>query len=203
MQILSNMSPLYRRKCIIKNVDELIRLNDYDPIDRFLRIIREEDEVIEELAAKVLFTLKVIDETLCQRFNTSYHFYIKGDEIIYSFLCGIYGEEKITKCDFEKTIFILDFCKLIYRFTCAKKFKEKNYNIFQLRLNSWGREYSEAYIPIMQVESSRIIKSIVLYFENNREKYMTLIKLLLGDLNLENLRAIDRLNSRLNIKLLS
>ena len=97
MQILSNMSPLYRRKCIIKNVDELIRLNDYDPIDRFLRIIREEDEVIEELAAKVLFTLKVIDETLCQRFNTSYHFYIKGDEIIYSFLCGIYGEEKITK----------------------------------------------------------------------------------------------------------
>ncbi len=118
-------------------------------------------------------------------------------------MCGIYGEEKITKCDFEKTIFILDFCKLIYRFTCAKKFKEKNYNIFQLRLNSWGREYSEAYIPIMQVESSRIIKSIVLYFENNREKYMTLIKLLLGDLNLENLRAIDRLNSRLNIKLLS
>jgi len=35
----------------------------------------------------------------------------------------------------------IDEAKLIYRFTCAKKFQIEDDCIKQLRLNSWGREY--------------------------------------------------------------
>lgn len=185
------------------NIDELIELNFQDPISRYLTVAGGENEVVRELTIKILFSLKAIDDTLQRNCNTSYHFYIKDDMTIYNLLSKVYNKGRIEKSDFNKAMFILDFCKLIYRFTCAKKFKEKNLDIFQLRLNSWGREYIESYIRSENTDYNITKRYLDLYCENNNKTYIELTRLLLGDLRDEEILAIDKLNSILDIKLLS
>lgn len=130
----------------MNNIDELIELNLYEPISRYLTVLEEENDIIKNLTIKILLSLKAVDDVLRYNCNNEYHFYIKDDVTIYNLLLNVFPEEKIKKKDFDKAMFILDFCKLIYRFTCAKKFKENNIHIFQLRLNSWGREYVQNYL---------------------------------------------------------
>lgn len=187
----------------MKNIDELIELNTLDPISRYLKVTCEENDQIKDLTIKILFSLKAIDLAIQNNCNTSYHFYIKSDTTIYNLLCNIYDSEKIERRDFDKAMFILDFCKLIYRFTCAKKFKEENPDIFQLRLNSWGRDYVEFHIKNKNRDYDITKEYVELYLKNNILTYIELTLMLLGNLNNEQLIAIDKLNSKVDIELLS
>lgn len=111
----------------MNNIDELIELNLYEPISRYLTVLEEENDIIKNLTIKILLSLKAVDDVLRYNCNNEYHFYIKDDVTIYNLLLNVFPEEKIKKKDFDKAMFILDFCKLIYRFTCAKKFKENKH----------------------------------------------------------------------------
>lgn len=80
--------------------------------------------------------------------------------------CILLALYAIDKKLFDEGIFILDFSKLIYRFTYAKKFKERDISIRQLRLDSWG-------VSILKlIIFSRITK-------NNIRKYIITIVIIL------------------------
>lgn len=168
----------------MNNIDELIELNLYEPISRYLTVLEEENDIIKNLTIKILLSLKAVDDVLRYNCNNEYHFYIKDDVTIYNLLLNVFPEEKIKKKDFDKAMFILDFCKLIYRFTCAKKFKENNIHIFQLRLNSWGREYVQNYLEDLKDDYFTFKDYLSTYCEEQKEDYKELTTILLGDLRL-------------------
>ncbi len=182
---------------------DLIILNKFDPIKRYEKMICEESDSIKDLTVKILVSLNAIDLTLQEHCKTDYHFYIKGDASIYCLLCKVYGTEIINERDFEKAMVILDFSKLIYRFTCAKKFRENNDNLSQLRLNSWGREY----IYFNSLEAGKDFKEIKscfnVYCIENIQLYKKLTQLLLQKLDNEIITNIDKVNSIIDVKLLS
>lgn len=187
----------------MNNIDELIELNLYEPISRYLTVLEEENDIIKNLTIKILLSLKAVDDVLRYNCNNEYHFYIKDDVTIYNLLLNVFPEEKIKKKDFDKAMFILDFCKLIYRFTCAKKFKENNIHIFQLRLNSWGREYVQNYLEDLKDDYVAFEDYLSTYCEEQKEDYKELTTILLGDLSENELLHIDELNTMLEVKLLS
>lgn len=186
----------------MKIVQDMLILNKYDPINRYKRILSNENDTIKDLTTKILLSLNAIDITLHEQCKSDYHFYIKDDSSIYNLLCKVYETEDINIKDFERAIFILDFGKLIYRFTCAKKFKEDN-NITQLRLNSWGRVYICSYLSVDQKDFKVIEDYFEEYCKKNIKLYKKLTKLLLQDLDDETLNDIDLINSIIEIKLLS
>ena len=143
---------------------------------------------------------KLIKELLADQVS---FYYFKDDVTIYNLLLNVFPEEKIKKKDFDKAMFILDFCKLIYRFTCAKKFKENNIHIFQLRLNSWGREYVQNYLEDLKDDYFTFKDYLSTYCEEQKEDYKELTTILLGDLSENELLHIDELNTMLEVKLLS
>lgn len=188
---------------MMKNIDDLIELNRYEPIERYKKIVCEENREVQEMSSKILLSLNVIDTVLRQYCNTDYHFYIKGDESIYCLLLLVFDENNINKQDFDKAMFILDFSKLIYRFTCAKKFKEDDTDIFQLRLNSWGRAYIDSCFLASHEDFKAISEYFCKYCKENIYLYTRLTKALLKDLNNETIEEINEVNDMIEIKLLS
>lgn len=182
---------------------DLIVLNKYDPIKRYEKMICKESDGIKDLALKILISLNAIDLALQEYCNTDYHFYIKGDASIYCLLCMVYGTTAINEQDFEKAMVILDFSKLIYRFTCAKKFRENNDNLSQLRLNSWGRDYIYANSLEACNDFKEIKNCFTVYCKENIQLYRKLTKILLKKLDDEIITNIDKINSLIEVKLLS
>lgn len=61
----------------MNNIDELIELNLYEPISRYLTVLEEENDIIKNLTIKILLSLKAVDDVLRYNCNNEYHFYIK------------------------------------------------------------------------------------------------------------------------------
>lgn len=51
----------------MNNIDELIELNLYEPISRYLTVLEEENDIIKNLTIKILLSLKAVDDVL--RYN--------------------------------------------------------------------------------------------------------------------------------------
>lgn len=187
----------------MKNIDDLIEFNRYEPIERYKKIVCEENCEVQEMSSKILLSLYVIDTVLRKYCNTDYHFYIKGDESIYCLLLHVFDKGNINKQVFNKAMFILDFSKLIYRFTCAKKFKVDDTDIFQLRLNSWGRTYIDSYVLPSHEDFEAISEYFCKTCKENIHLYTRLTKALLKDINNETIEEINEVNNILEIKLLS
>lgn len=61
----------------MNNIDELIELNLYEPISRYLTVLEEENDIIKNLTIKILLSLKAVDDVLRYNCNNEYHFYKK------------------------------------------------------------------------------------------------------------------------------
>lgn len=109
-----------------------------NPIDKFM-LISKNKESNKKISEIILLALYTIDKSIKENFQTNYDYYINDDATIKILI------ENSLNCLISDDIFFysiieLDTCKLIYRFTCAKKFKIENENIKQLRINSWGKD---------------------------------------------------------------
>ena len=136
-----------------------------NPIKCVNYLLQTENEKLRYYCEQMVLSLYVIDEVVESRLNSSYHYYIQGDS------CLIYLLNKTIICDldielFNKSIILLDVSKLIYRFTCAKKFYINGDSIKQLRLNSWGKEYIIQRNLISEYKNNYDL--ILRFFEQNR-----------------------------------
>ncbi len=157
-----------------------------------------------DLGEIILISLYIIDSVVREQTNSTYFFYINNDVSIKHLLDAVLdldlGEDLLLKHLLE-----LDVAKLIYRFTCAKKFQIGDDSIKQLRLNSWGREHlSEGGLL---KKHSFITEKIDSYFReyylNNKLVYQKLTGYLLGGIDSYTSQKISKLNDALKIKLLS
>lgn len=173
-----------------------------NPIDKFLLISKNEEK--RKVAEKLLIALYIINKVIRENANINYSYYLNNDLTLKTLL------KKSLKCDIPNDIFMealikLDICKLIYRFTTAKKFKIKDKTIKQLRINSWGNEYikDKKILELYKNEFEQIYNYLNQYYNDNRHIYSELLENLLLEINDERAELIQKLNENVEVKLLS
>ena len=177
-----------------------VDLNNKNPIETF-ELIKQNliDEKEMKICIYILSTLHSIERVINDFFNKQY-IYIQSDDSV-KYIIEMTLNIKIDTDQFEKCLFILDFSKLIYRFTCAKKFKINDSSINQFRINSWGNEYYTNLVNDKEKE-----KSFYNYFKkyclDNVLLYNELISLLSIPITDENAYKIASINKLLSLKLL-
>ncbi len=174
-----------------------------NPLEKYKLICSKKDYNYVKYGEKILLALYAINKVLIEEFNRPYFFYIYED-----ISCKTLIEKALNDIiddDFYKNLIEIDLCKLIYRFTCARKFKIEDTTKKQLRLNSWGNEYI---IKNNLIERNKeIYKKIYMYFKEyyneNKKTYEELLNRLLNKIDDENAEKIEELNDKLIIKILS
>jgi hypothetical protein len=145
-----------------------------------LKISKKDHASVYDIWEIVLIALFAVNAVLNEETNIDYFFYLKIEDSIK------YLIEKALNCNlqqdqFMKSMFILDYAKLIYRFTCAKKFQVADEVIKQLRLNSWEREYIKQ-INLLETNKEiyyQLKSTFFQYFSQNKAAYSQLTKYLL------------------------
>lgn len=66
-----------------------------------------------------------IDEVIKKQTGLTYNYYIENSESVF-YVFHLLQLREVNEDQFEKSIFILVFSKLMYHFTCAKKFLIKD-----------------------------------------------------------------------------
>lgn len=166
-----------------------------------LKVLAKEDEPI--YAEKILLCMYSINECLQKLYSTQYFYYVMDDASVFYVLRQSMSEA-MGKKDFLTALNLLDISKFLYRFPCAKKFQIEDPSIYQLRINSWGRE--ECKNTLLQkycLEHKRLLVAIEAYFKNNNIVYKELTERLLQPIDPENAKCIKVLNKNLDIKILS
>ncbi len=201
---------------IMFNISNIVTYDNLNPIEKIeaiyedntfkytykLEFNNQQEEL--DLREVILLSLYSIDTMLKNEGGAQYNYYIKDDNSI-KYLIENAFNIVIDKTLFLQSLFVLDEAKLIYRFTCAKKFQENNLTLKQLRINSWGNEYIKVHDLIGKRRS--IIANLCLtakrHYNEKEMLYDRLMQLLLSDINEHVSKEIRNINENLNIKLLS
>ena len=183
----------------MKGINYFDKIN---PINKFLLISKNEEK--RKIAEKMLLTLYIINKVIRENTDVNYSYYLNDDLTLKTLI------EKSLKCNIPNDIFTgalikLDISKLIYRFTCARKFKIEDETIKQLRINSWGNEYikEKNVLELYKKESEIIYNYVNQYYNDNVHVYRELLENLLLEINDERAKLIQKLNENVEIKLLS
>lgn len=187
----------------LKNDSSIIVLNNVNPIDRFEILLKEFDMGFTKLSELILLALYTIDEVINDKVVCEYYCYIQDDASVL-YLLNLISDNEIGEFEFSRSLFAVDYAKLIYRFTCAKKFEVENDLVNQLRINSWGREYisSKNILECYKHEYMMLKEKMEEYYMGHRENYSILVKLL-KYVKKEDVQQIKDINSELKIRLLS
>ena len=177
-------------------------LDKSNPIDCFEYLVGKYATSEEyTLCMYILSALHTVDNVITEKFQKPY-IYIQNDSSIKLLLQRtfntIYNEELYSKC-----LFILDISKLIYRFTCAKKFEIQDDKIKQFRINSWGNEYLIQKSREVQTISQQLHFAFNSYCNDNFDCYSELVSLLSLHIDRNVAYRVIELNSKLELKLLS
>lgn len=182
-------------------IEDLIIINKINPIERFNFINRKE---LRELSVDILLSLYTIDKVIRDNTNIDYFYYVQDDKSVY-YLLNNSLYENLDHDMFEEALFYLDYAKLIYRFTCAKKFNLEDSIINQLRINSWGREFilQDNILDVNQNRYEKMYYVFNLYFIQYVDLYKELLDALLKPISMHNSQRIKDINRRIEIQLLS
>lgn len=190
-----------QKKGLEMEIAELIQMNQINPIERFLLIAQND---LKELSVDILMGLFTIDKVIKDNTNIHYYYYIQDDISILFFLENTLYE-KLEYSIFSEALFYLDYAKLIYRFTCAKKFCVEDDLVNQLRINSWGREFILQYevLDKYKIRYEKMYDFFNSYYAQHEDLYKKILSLLVQPMTLDNIRSIKHVNEELSIQLLS
>lgn len=171
------------------------KFDKLNPIDKINYLVNN-DKVDIQYLNLIIIVLHILNKTFSKEFNINLIYFLDDKSIFY-----------VTKHFFDSTfndllkyLKILENCNLIYRFTCAKKFKVDDESLKQLRINSWGEEYYKQIEKNNIVEITDIIeREIKTHYESYKQltKFVSVINTV--DLSLQ----IKNINKKLNIKIVS
>lgn len=181
----------------------LVKFDKLNPISKFTYLCDNNIVVNKSLCHNILLALKAIDEVISNDLKGKCFLYLQDDLsvkwVIENALNCKFDNDEFTSC-----LYFIDFSKLVYRFTCAKKFKVKDSTINQLRINSWGRVYLD---QISDEElNEKYIKfcfAFKKYYDENREIYLRLESLVSNAITESSAEEIQNLNNGIKIQILS
>lgn len=188
---------------LIVNFECLGKLDKFDPMSRFAYLCDNEFVNNILLCNRILLALKAVDEVVSKDLNGACYLYLQ-DDLSVKWLLENALDCQLEINEFESSLYCIDFSKLIYRFTCAKKFRVKDSSINQLRINSWGRVFIEQNGNKEFEEEYSELKSIFeIYYNSNKETYLKLESLVSTAVTEEVAEEIQKLNQGLRVKILS
>ena len=190
---------------LVQEFDRLLSFDMLNPIDKYRKIRSTYGwQGLTDPGELALVALYSIDTVLKQELDVTYNFYIFSDETVECMLEGT-PQFDLSQQNLVQGLLLIDAAKLIYRFTCAKKFGVVDERIKQLRLNSWGRQYIEDLNLLIKYQSQvdAMVEGFREYLFRHRHVYAELIRLLLNSITSEVAAKITELNSSVRIKLLS
>lgn len=196
--------------------EQLFHLDGLNPVERYKLMRGREassysdlkgidNEAKPVLSDLILLTLNIIDTVLCQEGLVSYNFYVQGDDSV-QYLIEQVLEAPVEQESFLRGMLRLDDAKLIYRFTCARKFRIPDDRIKQLRINSWGKECLKetSLLDVAGLYSQRLQVTFTQYFNKYRTVYSDLLNYLQKrEIDEITAKEIAILNEQVKIKLLS
>lgn len=187
----------------IKNFDLLYKIDKLDPISKFNYLCDNNFVENPMLCTRILIALKAVNDFIAKYSNYSYYLYLQDDFSVKWLLENTFSI--IVDSDlFESSLYYIDFSKLIYRFTCAKKFMVKDSSVNQLRINSWGNYYlDQEWNMKYSEEYYAIISFFEKYYCKNNEVYNELEKLVSSSIKPKVAKKIQCLNKNLFVKILS
>lgn len=157
-------------------------------------------EVSEELIA-----LDTFDLALSEFIGSSYHFYMLDDGTLFRLLELVKPVCPDCLRGYRNALEILDLSKVIYRFTCARKFMLDDPGTNQLHLNSWGRLYVSEKLLTKEADLFRkqCVDSIKKHLCEHTEIYQELLDALLAEIDADNANKIKSMNACLSLKVVS
>lgn len=159
---------------------------------------------MKDISHCALIILYVIDEVIRENKLNGYFYYIESESSV-DYVIKSSRMLDINTCEIEEGIFALDVSKLIYKFTCAKKFHVEDESICQMRINSWGREYikQKQLLKKYEKEYAAFREFVRVYYKDNEKEYEELTENLLLTIDKNVAMKIKEINGKLKIKLLS
>lgn len=173
------------------NWNKILIEDQKNPIERLVTV-NEREICKKELVDTIISILFSFDMYMRNNLETTYNYYILDDNSIITILQKKYSEHEL-----KKSLIVLDNCKVIYRFTVAKKFLISNSSVKQLRLNSWGKAYYDKYIDNeIKKNAEEIMGKIV---KNDIKTYQLIVnEFVKKKMNME---VINKLNEKVKIKI--
>lgn len=177
-------------------------LEQKDPISTF-EYISECYDINYDLSCHIIAALVAIDTVLSHHAENITHLYVQDDSSILWMLNKI-PNYSLDIDQFKRALEGLDFSKLIYRFSCARKFLLPSAQTRQLRINSWGRHYWEIeLINKYQNIYQQFYTMFAEYYNQHKQIYSTLVQYLSADISPQISYKIQNLNRNIDVKLLA
>ena len=181
----------------------LIKLDRLSPIEKYSYLCENGIVNNKMLCDNILLALKALDAVIASDLNGRCFLYLQDEAsvkwVIEKDLGSSYDSE-----EFEECLYFIDFSKLVYRFTCAKKFMVNDSAINQLRINSWGIVYLNMLNDELHNDQyTRYFNIFKKYYDENREKYLNLENLVSKPITASSAKEIQNINEGLNVKILS
>lgn len=175
-------------------------ISETDPITLFTNAYsKTSDDYL--VCIHILISLLAMDNVLEEVFGKRC-MYIQNDRSVF-YLMERAQCITVDELTFNRCVLILDFTKLIYRFTCAKKFNLQDTCVKQLRINSWGREYITTTQSDFSTDYDKYYDAFKSYCLKYKSIYSELVNLLSQSITAEVALKIESINRTVDIRLLS
>lgn len=112
-----------------KNIFLSLEFDNMNPIQKIEML---SSDLNTQILDEIIIILHALNEEFTTLFKIKLIYYL-DDNSIYYVAKNIFG---LSEREVKEYLIILEKCNLIYRFTCAKKFKLEDDKIKQLRINS-------------------------------------------------------------------
>lgn len=134
-----------------KNIFLSLEFDNMNPIQKIEML---SSDLNTQILDEIIIILHALNEEFTTLFKIKLIYYL-DDNSIYYVAKNIFG---LSEREVKEYLIILEKCNLIYRFTCAKKFKLEDDKIKQLRINSWGEHYFYKYCDDKYKDVKEFIK---------------------------------------------
>jgi hypothetical protein len=201
---LSNLSPFDRLTAIdtlmSKKENPILTLSEIpldEPLSPSASTLNDVDY------HSILTVLFAINSAFSETIKFDNFLYILDDRSVYNACQYLENNFSISYEQFLKKLEVLSLAGLIYRFNVAMKFGYPAQDIFQLRLNSWGRELVKQTGLAESGEFTNVKQKIKNYLAEHIEIYNKITAICDAPIEMIDIESLHHLNSTLMIKVVT
>jgi hypothetical protein len=184
------------------DLGRLLELDSLEPGARIEAMVAG-DDYLRDVACTILLTLVEIDARLegCLRVSS---LYLVEGRALYEMFAKVLPPG-LSDDDIRSALLLLNSSSLIFRFTCARKFRVADARLKQMRVNTWGKWYvvSRGLDQRYPGVRGQVGAATAALLAERRDAYARLSETLCAPISQTSAEVIGVLNRAVSLKLLS